>query len=126
MLSLHDFRYVCGWSGSANARGPYVTGAPLARARGDLIARTVDQALWDCDGWPARLYEVRALPGELFGATEHLARARALEVVRELPLAEALGPRATEVIALLDDLPRGRWLARPARLDESRVVALVA
>lgn len=121
MTSETLVRYVSGFSGSINARGPYRPGAWVSRERGYLVARTVDQALWDCGVWPARLYQVEIRPGEVLGSTANLTRVRSFRVAREVPIARALGPHGEAVIALLEELPRIGWLAARARLDEGRV-----
>ena len=121
MPPLHAYRCT-----GPEAFGPDVPlGSTLRRKRGFRLGVTLRDALVDRaggplgEGWPLRIFEVAVAHSNVVDAGADtdadggILRARAFSVAREVPLADAFGPRVDELVALLAGLPSIRWL-RPA------------
>jgi hypothetical protein len=131
MPSLHAYRCT-----GPEAFGPDLpVGSTVRRKRGFRLGITLRDALADRargglgEGWPLRIFEVSVAEPDLAGtdADAGILRARAFTVAREVPLAEALGPRVDDVVAFLDGIPSIRWLRPPgAPVTDARVADLIA
>jgi hypothetical protein len=75
----------------------------LTRPRGFRLATSVDAACADAD-WPLQVYEVDVDAAEARGDGSEM-RARSCRIVRQLAPEEVLGPRAPEILAILDWIP---------------------
>jgi hypothetical protein len=117
MSPLHAYRCT-----GPEAFGPDVSlGSTLRRKRGFRLGVTLRDALVDWaggplgEGWPLRIFEVAVARSDVVDADTDagILRTRAFSVAREVPLADAFGPRVDELSAILAGLPSIRWL-RPA------------
>lgn len=119
--------YLCTWKPSAKARTGYAPGQVLrVREDGFIVGTTLDNALWDCEGWPCTIYDVEMEQADLYPMGEILLKTLALRILRVVPLEDAFGPRGAEIVGLMDALGRFPWFAPPALLDLARVDALVS
>ncbi len=109
-------------------------GDVLRRERGLRVGATMGDAIaqWTSrDGaeygtsWPLRLFEGSAASADVLATEERAMRVKAWRVEREVPLREVFGPRADEVVQLVEGVERTGWL-RPGRAAEARLPELVA
>lgn len=129
MYLLHAYR--C--TGPEGFGADLPVGSTVRRKRGIRLGVTLRDALVDRaggalgEGWPLRIFEVEVAQPDIVDTDAGILRARAFSVAREIPLADAFGPRVAEVAAVLAGLPGVRWL-RPAGapLAEPRIADLVA
>ena len=118
--------FVCATKTSKNVRGPLAVGARVARSSGIIAGNDPFVALWDCDEWPLQVYEVVVDPADLFlGSGELLLKTSAFRVVREVPLEEVFGPRASELGPSFDDIRTLPWLAPKRAPDADTLTRLV-
>lgn len=106
----------------------------LRRERGLRVGATMGDAItqWtNRDGveygtsWPLRLFEGSVASGDVLSTEAHAMRVKAWRVERVVTLREVFGPRADEVVQLVDDVVRTRWL-RPGPTAETRLPEFVA
>lgn len=117
--------YVCTSRTSSFTKGPYRVGNTVRASAGVLVARELDPALFEHGCWPIALHEVEVAPDQVLQAKEFYLQVRSFRVLRDVPLAEALGPRAEDVAALFGQLRRFPWLAPRTAPDAARVADLV-
>jgi hypothetical protein len=108
-------------------RAGYAPGQVLrVREDGFIVGTTLDNALWDCEGWPCAIYEVEMEQADLYPMGEILLKTLALRILRVVPPEDAFGPRGAEIVGFMDALGRFPWLAPPVLPDLTRVDALVS
>jgi hypothetical protein len=95
------------YTASAHAYRP---GATLERPRGAgfAVAPTIDGACAFA-AWPLRVYELTVEPSDVRTTRTGDLEASAGRVARELSATEILGPRAADVAAILDRIPKVGW-----------------
>lgn len=120
--------FVCTCKTSRNQSRPLAVGQRVERASGIAVTSELWDAVWDCDEWPFRLYEIEIDPHDLFaGQRDHslIFLTSAFRVVRAVAMEEVLGPRAGELGPQLADLQRLPWLAPKRPVDVAAAEALV-
>jgi hypothetical protein len=113
--------YFCSWSDPQHGIYALQPGAVVARPAGLVVAGLLDRALMTGRAWPPFLYEVEVEIADVRTSMESLLRVSRLRVVQAVPLEEAFGPRAKEISAIHEELPRVPWLApsaEPALVDD--------
>src|SRR5690242_9029663 len=89
-----------GFAGAESLGSALGVGVTLQRESGIRLAPTLAGALAQSTkgehgvGWPLRLFEVSVEGAEVLAADDLHVLARAVRVEREVPMEEALGPRA--------------------------------
>jgi hypothetical protein len=124
-MSAPIHAYVCASRSSAVLKGPYPVGSTARSSKGVIVARELDDALREHDAWPITLHEVEVAPDQVLDADERYVKVRSFRVLRDLPLSEAFGARADELVALFGELRRSPWLAPRAAADAERVTDLI-
>jgi len=94
-------------------------------SKGLLVARQLDSALREHPPWPVTLHEVEVAPRAVLDEHPYYLKVREFVVVRDLPLSEAFGPQADEMVALFGQLRRSPWLAPNTAPDADRVAELI-
>jgi hypothetical protein len=117
--------YVCASPAAALHKGPYHVGVGVEASKGVLVARELDDALIEHHAWPVTLHEVETVQMHVVDEDEQHLKVRKFRVVRDLPLSDAFGPHANEIIELFAQLRRWPWLAPRAALDAERVAGLI-
>ena len=111
-------------------------GETFRRPRGLSVGTTIGHAigLWANrqgaeygTNWPLRVFEGTVEEDDVLESGEGEVRVKALRIERELEARETFGPRADEVLRLVDDVDRVRWL-RPWASEsiDARITELVA
>lgn len=118
--------FVCTTKNSKNVRGPLTVNTRVTCKSGIIAGNDPVAALWGCDEWPLQTYEVVVDPADLFvGRGEMLLKTSACRVVREVPLEEVFGPRASEIGPILDSIRTTPWLAPKGPPDPDTIARLV-
>jgi hypothetical protein len=106
---------VTAYLASSHAHKP---GDTLTRTRGFRVTTTPDGACAGAD-WPLQVYEVEVAAGDTRGDGSEM-RARSCRIIRPLPPEALLGPRASEILAILDRIPHVGW-CRPIEREPGEV-----
>ncbi len=93
--------------------------------RAVLLSRSVDSALVACAGWPVDVYEVKVDSASPRDADESPVFATSFRILRLVSAEEMFGPRARELVTLLEELPGAPWLAPPRPPEEASLQQLV-
>jgi hypothetical protein len=94
---------------------PHAVGATFSRPRGFTVATTIDAACAGA-GWPLRVHEVEVALDAMESDGGAL-RVQSYRALREVAPEETFGPRAVDLVALVDGLPGARWLRPDSTLD---------